>query len=123
MVYRNDLAYMTLVKILENAGMDIIYQEVPDDPIDGVIGARADEYDGIMMPEDPEAFPDAETACLVLGHEAGHILASVDSPDIPAERRKNEAICDLIGCCLYELACRTAEKKMKDLFEEAEARS
>ena len=113
--YKTDLVYQALEEILQNAGMKIIYEEVPDDRIDGAIWARSD-YDKIMMPKAPEAFPDPETACCILGHEAGHILSGIDSPDIPSLRRKNEAVCDLIGCYLYELALRTAEKKQKDIW-------
>ena len=72
------------------------------------------ESSSIMMPDNPEVFPDAETACLILGHEAGHVLSGLDSPDIPAFRRKNEAVCDLIGYYLYELALRTSEKRIEE---------
>ena len=115
--YREDLTYKALQEILQNAGITIIYQEVPDDSIDGAIWARAD-CDGmaIMMPENGDAFPDSETACCILGHEAGHILSGLNSTDLPAERRKNEAVCDLIGFYLYQLAGLTMEKKEQDRF-------
>ena len=115
--YAQGMVYKALVEILEMAGFEITYQNVPNDPIDGAIWARSDEFGRIIMPEEDEAFPDEETACLILGHEAGHALSHRDSPDIPSIRRANEAVCDLIGCYLYELALRVYEKKMKTLFD------
>lgn len=116
--YRENEVYKILEEILTNAGMRIYYQNVPDDSIDGAIWARSDEDSASIMMPIEDVFPDAETACLILGHEAGHILANVDSPDVPSIRRKNEAICDLIGCCLYELAGRTYELKMEQIFQQ-----
>lgn len=118
--YRTDPIYKTLEEILQNAGIEIIYAAVPDDHIDGAIWARSDpDSNMIMMPEEPDAFPDPETACCILGHEAGHILSGVNSPDIPSIRRKNEAVCDLIGVYLYELALRTAEQQIAETFRAA----
>lgn len=108
MDYKQGQVYRTLEGIITDAGIKITYDSVPDDSIDGAIWARAaTDADEILMPSESEAFPDEETACLILGHEAGHILSRLDSPDIPSERRKNEAVCDLIGYYLYELAVRT----------------
>lgn len=112
MDYRQGQVYRTLEGIIENAGIKVEYGLVPDDAIDGAIWARADA-DRIMMPLNGDAFPDEETACVILGHEAGHILSRLDSVDAPAERRKNEAVCDLVGCYLYELAIRTFEHQME----------
>lgn len=114
MNYRTGLIYQMLEKIITDAGIRIIYQEVPADSIDGEIWARAD-YDNntIMMPESPDSFPNEETACLILGHEMGHILSRLDSTDNPVERRKNEAICDIIGTYLYKLAELTAGEELE----------
>ena len=121
MEWRNDPVYQTLEAIASNAGIRIVYQCVPDDAIDGAIWARSDGYGSVMMPDNDDAFDDAETACLVLGHEIGHILAGVDSPDQPAERRKNEAICDLIGYYLFQLAVHTYEKQEYDAWNQISA--
>lgn len=112
--YRKDLVYIELERLIEDAGVHITYKKVHDDPIDGAIWARSD-YDAIMMP-DTDEFPDAQTACLVLGHEMGHILSRLDSPDDPVERRRNEAIVDLIGVCLFQLAERIAGEKQEKLY-------
>ena len=114
--YRDDAIYKALEKIITDAGIKIVYTKVPDDPIDGAIWARTD-IDSIMMP-DTEEFPDEETACLILGHEMGHILSGVDSPDHPSDRRRNEAICDLIGVYLYKLAEMQAGYEAEKLLME-----
>ena len=119
MGYRDNLIYTVLEELVKAAGVNIIYQEVPNDQIDGEIWARADyNMNAIMMPDADDAFPDDDTACLILGHEMGHIMMRVDSPDDPSERRMNEAVCDQIGVYLYKLACMIAEKKMEDAFNE-----
>lgn len=117
--YRKNPVYQTLEKIINDAGVRIIYQNVPDDSIDGEIWARSD-HDGmsIMMP-DEDTFPDVETACLILGHEMGHILTGLDSPDEPVQRRINEATCDQVGAYLYNLAGLTWEESQRRLFESA----
>ena len=95
-MYRENNVYRIMEKLITSAGVEIIYQEVPNDHIDGAIWARSDIDSRMIMMPDKDVFGNDETACLILGHEMGHILANVDSPDVPAERRKNEAICDLI---------------------------
>lgn len=124
MEYREGMIYKTLEKIITNAGVQIIYDEVPDDSIDGAIWARSDyESNQIMMPDDGEAFPDEVTACCILGHEMGHIITRLDSSDIPDERMFNEAECDKIGVYLYRLAEMIArheyEMKMAAAFAAA----
>lgn len=120
MTYRNYPVYDALEKLIESAGVAITYQEVPDDSIDGAIWARSDpESKEIMMPDADDAFPDEDTACLILGHEMGHILTGVDSPDAPDERRMNEAICDQVGVYLFRLACMIAENEVERQFSEA----
>ena len=115
MNWKLDPVYKTLEGIAQDAGIRIQYQTVTDDRIDGEIWARADcNLNAIMMPADESAFPDTETACLILGHEIGHILSTLESTDEPAERRKNEAICDLIGYYLFQLALRTYETKIEN---------
>lgn len=118
--YREDLTYQALERIITQAGVKVEYMPVPDDHIDGAIWARADqEARKIMMPDDGNAFPDEETACLILGHEMGHILSGLDSPDDVVERKKNEAVCDLIGAYLTKLAEMTAGTAIeRALFEE-----
>ena len=119
MPWKSDPVYKTLEGIAQAAGIRIQYQSVPDDRIDGAIWARSDADSlSIMMPEDERAFPNAETACLILGHEIGHILSALDSPDEPAERRKNEAVCDLIGYYLFQLALRMHETEIENAFME-----
>lgn len=117
MSWQNDPVYKTLERIITNAGTKIRYGIVPDDAIDGAIWARSDiDSRLIHMPNDESAFNDTETACLILGHEMGHILSRVNSPDEPAERMKNEAVCDLIGYYLFKLAELTYEKQIEDAF-------
>ncbi len=123
MSYRDNDTYKALENIVMNAGVTVVYRDVPDDPIDGAIWARADpDSNRITMPMDDNAFPDDETACLILGHEMGHILTNLDSPDDPIERRKNEAVCDLVGVYLFRLAEETAsfqaEKWLRDQLRE-----
>lgn len=123
MEYRNYPVYAALERLIESAGVTITYQEVPDDSIDGAIWARSDpESKEIMMPDADDAFPDEDTACLILGHEMGHILTGVDSPDAPDERRMNEAICDQVGVYLFRLACMIAENEVERQFSEATKR-
>lgn len=115
MKYRNYQVYQTLERMVRAAGVDVIYQEVSDDRIDGEIWARSDIGGRmIMMPDSDDAFPEEDTACLILGHEMGHILSELDSPDDPATRRLNEATCDQIGVYLYRLAVLMSEKEMED---------
>jgi len=109
MLYKNYPVYIALKKLIESAGVRVVYQEVPDDHIDGAIWARTDINSQTIMMPDSDDFPDFDTACLILGHEMGHILTRVDSPDVPDERRMNEAICDQVGVYLYRLACMIAE--------------
>lgn len=116
MGYREDPIYKALEKIIVSAGVKIEYRKVPDDGIDGAIWARSDsDAMKIIMP-DTEEFPNTETACLILGHEMGHILTGLESPDDPIERRKNEAVCDLMGVYLTKLADMTFEKQQEDLL-------
>ena len=116
MKYRDDPVYIQLEKIIEKAGVKIIYDRVHSDGIDGEVWARTDSDScNILMP-DTEAFPDEKTACLILGHEMGHILTGLDSPDDPIERRYNEAECDQIGVYLYKLAEMTAGHEAEKIF-------
>lgn len=112
--YRMDPTYQALEKIIQDAGIKITYRPIEDDPIDGEIWARTDA-DGqeIAMPIEDDAFPDEETACLILGHEMGHILSGLNSPDDPEERRKNEEVCDQIGVYLFRLAGLTMEENVR----------
>lgn len=57
----------------------------------------------IMMPETDE-FHNDELACAILGHEMAHILTGLNSPDNVLDRRRNEAVCDLVGVYLAKLA-------------------
>ena len=114
MNYRDGIIYKALEKIITNAGVKIVYEEVHNDIIDGEIWARADyESNMIMMPDAPDAFPDEEKACLILGHEMGHILSRLDSVDDPKERERNETTCDGIGVYLYRLAELTAGEEIE----------
>lgn len=104
MKYRNDAVYKALEEIITDVGVKVVYTEVPEDSIDGEIWARSDiNSNSIMMPGS-DVFPDDETACLILGHEMGHIMSGLDSPDLRIERKRNEAVCDLIGVYLVRLA-------------------
>ena len=104
MGYRDDATYKALENIIKNAGIKIMYGKVPPDSIDGEIWARScPEAESILMP-DTEEFDNPDRACLILGHEMGHILSDLDSPDDVSNRVKNEAICDLIGVYLTKLA-------------------
>lgn len=121
MNYRDGEVYKVLETIITNAGVKIIYEHVHDDPIDGAIWARAD-IDSIMMPVEGDAFPDEETAMLILGHEMGHILTGNDSPDEPITRRRNEAECDLVGVYLTNLALLTYEESMRRIMDQLPSR-
>ena len=116
--YRNDVVYQTLERIIKAAGVSITYRRVHDDPIDGAIWARSDiDAMAIMMP-DTDEFPDAVKAGLILGHEMGHIITGVDSPDDPSQRAINEHTCDLVGAYLYKLAEMTAGYEAEAIFRE-----
>ena len=124
MPWRDDETYKELEQLILKAAVRIKYEQVPGDSIDGAIWARSDSCTRtIMMPAEDDAFPDAETACLILGHEMGHILTGLDSPDYPADRRRNEAVCDLVGCALHKLAQMIVDGKEEQaaytLFDQA----
>jgi len=103
-MYRNGLVYKTLEQICCDAGFRIVYQEVPDDCIDGEILARADaEAKAIMMPES-DCFESDEQAAFILGHEMAHILLGIGSPDSFYTRETNEAACNIAGAALASLA-------------------
>lgn len=113
--YAEDAVYKILSDWIESAGVRIIYQSVPDDPLDGEIWARSD-YNSIMMPVEDDAFPDAWKAACILGHEMAHILTGLDSPD-DEQRAHNETVCDEVGKALAEFASRRWEKEMeKEIF-------
>ena len=119
MRYRDGDTYKALVRIIENAGVKIVYRKMPDD-----IAARADNYGQnlIEMPDDEEY--DEEQACLLLGHEMGHILSGMTGHD---ERHWiDECTCDVIGAYLTFLAEMTAGYEMEKALmnasiEESEA--
>lgn len=117
--YRNDAVYSKLEKIVVNAGVKIYYKKVHDDTIDGAIWARSDSESRTILMPDTDVFPDEETACVILGHEMGHILTGLDSPDDPCQRRINEETCDLIGALLYKLAVLSAEYAADESFRQA----
>ena len=103
--YTKGFTYQALERLIESAGVKIMYEEVPDDHIDGAIWARSDlDMNAIMMPDSDDAFPDEQTACMILGHEMGHILTRLDSPDLVYERQLNEAKCDIVGVYLAKFA-------------------
>lgn len=115
MNYRDGEMYKVLETIITNAGVKIIYEHVHDDSIDGAIWARSDiDSNHIMMPAEGDAFPNEETAMLVLGHEMGHILTGNNSPDEPITRRRNEAECDLVGVYLTNLAILTYNESVEE---------
>lgn len=117
-MYKDYSVYQALEKLIISAGVTVEYRKVPDDAIDGEIWARADcDARKIMMPDD-EAFPDDDTATLILGHEMGHIISGNESPDDPVDRKQNEAECDLIGVYLYKLALMIAENEAEKMFKE-----
>ena len=117
--YRNYDAYRALEKIILAAGIEIVYQEVPDDSIDGEIWARSDSDSlSIMMP-DADDFPNAIKATKVLGHELAHILTGLDSPDDPEKREVNEKNCDILGDSFYALAELIANKEAEDALRYA----
>jgi len=105
MGWRDDKIYKVMTRIIEDAGVRIYYEPVPE-RADGVVWARA-EGDRIMMPDDDRAFADPERACLILGREMGRILSHDDRLD-GIGHDKTEAVCELIGAELYRLAARTA---------------
>ncbi|MCR5220835.1 MAG: hypothetical protein K6E31_07575 [bacterium] len=104
-MYRTDETYKALEALIKSAGVKIRYTSIPDDSIKGPLWARSEPQGQIIeMPEDQTTFECTEQACLILGHEMGHILADKDSSDEITESVKNEAICDLVGYYLYRLA-------------------
>ena len=116
-LYREDLVYHALENLCNTAGVKVMYESVPDVSIDGEIWARADCEGRMIMMPDSDCFDSAARATLILGHEMGHILTGVDSTDDVAMRVRNEAICDLAGWLLHNLAEMIAsEKLMKETF-------
>lgn len=116
--YRDDLVYRALEDLCIKAGVKIVYESVPNDSIDGKIWARAGCESMMIMMPDSDCFDSAERATLILGHELGHILTGVDSPDDVATRVRNEAICDLSGWLLHNLAEMIAsEKLLQETFD------
>lgn len=121
MKYNKMPVYAILESLIKSAGVDIVYQEVPDDHIDGAIWARSDTegFGAIMMPDSAAEFPSEEQACLTLGHEMGHILSGLNSPDDPELRTHNEAVCDLIGVYLWRLALRIYDNNLESRFSQS----
>lgn len=119
--YRKDPIYMELESLINSAGVSVIYSSVHDDHIDGAIWARTDRDSMTILMPDSDEFPNTETACMILGHEMGHILSGKDSVDYPVERQISEATCDLIGAYLYRLAEMIAgdklERSMRTAFD------
>lgn len=115
--YRGDPVYIALEKLCKAAGVTVIYQEVPDDSIDGAIWARAEcDMRAVMMPQEDDAFPSAEKAGHILGHELAHVLLDIDSPDDIIQREQNEAICDFVGVAYYRLAESIAMNESEQAF-------
>ena len=118
MNYKKGEVSQILEEIITNAGVKIKYAEVHDDIVEGAIWARSDpDSNQILMPDDPEAFPDEDTACLILGHEMGHIITRNDSPYDPILRQRNESECNLIGVYLTHLAIMTWEERCRKLVQ------
>lgn len=94
--YRDDVTYKTLERIIQDAGVIVRYEDVPDN----IYARTRDSL--ISMPR--EADMDAITACIVLGHEMAHILTGLYTADDEPSHTINEATCDMIGSALYKLA-------------------
>ena len=118
MSYRNNDTYKALENIIQAAGVEIVYKDIPDDCIKGECWARTDsEGMRIEMPAN-DVFDSEEQACAILGHEMGHILTELDSSDDPIESARNEAMCDLVGVYLAKLAEMTACYEAERIFRE-----
>lgn len=114
--YRYDPVYRALEKLCADAGIRIVYQTIPDDPIDGEVWARADaDGQSIMMP-DQDCFDCAERAALILGREMSHIITGLHSLDYLPERVRDEAVCDLLGSHLYSPAEMIASAEIEKTF-------
>ena len=98
-MYRDHQGYKALENLIKAAGVKIDYVGVSND-----IYARS-RMDGnyIQMPAE-DNFDSVDHACLVLGHEMGHILSGLGTEDALELKAHNEAVCDLIGVYLYRLA-------------------
>ena len=112
MDYRDDRIYQQLHELIRMAGVNITYDVIPQEPEECVsamayiMREESREHGTIIMPIDGEAFPDADTACIALGHEMGHILAQISGSDCDTEglRKIREINCELIGAYLVRLA-------------------
>jgi hypothetical protein len=109
MDYRQGKIYATLERIIQDAGITVRYCNIPNDSIWGACLARSSDQDEcIEMPDNGDAFQDEISACLVLGHEMGHLLTGQGNSDEPDKRYIIEGTCDCIGAWLYRLADMTA---------------
>lgn len=124
MGYRDNECYQVLEELIKAAGVRIVYDDVPDDSYDGPLYAKTDGYNQIMMPSDPDKFPDDETAILVLGHEMGHIIIRNERTIYdPIAQMRAESECNLVGVYLTELALMIYEQRCKEALMAFEAES
>lgn len=116
MRYTEHPAYIILENLVKSAGIKIEYvKDIPDYDY-----ARSKD-DIIQMPFTDDAFESVDHACMVLGHEVGHILSGLETEDALELKVHNEAVCDLIGVYLYRLAERMWEKKVAESFTGSKA--
>ena len=116
MSYRDNSVYQELENIIEAAGVKITYTKVKDDSIDGAILARSDDEGMQIIMPDGDVFSNPDEACFILGHEMGHILTGLDSPDDVITRQRNESVCNLVGVYLTRLAEMTTGNKAESSF-------
>lgn len=90
--YSRNCTYSALKRILNNAGIDVSY------------GSGTDA--AITMPE--ENLEDGE---------AGELLALEAARILIGDPEEHDKDCELIGKCLYELALRTCEERLKKQLE------
>lgn len=109
MHWKDDPSYQTLEHMATAAGIPVYYVPVPD-KADGATWART-EADRILMPDSGAAFQDAERACLALGREMARILSAAATPSKTMSQSKTEALYELIGVYLYQLAKMTHQKE------------
>ena len=114
MDYKDDPTYKALARLASEAGMRIDYVDLSDD----LLARTRDRV--IQMPKDGDAFgDDFEYACMVLGHEMCHEITGLDSSDFQRERVRNEAVCDLAGVFLFQLAEAIAGHEAETALMEA----
>lgn len=108
MKYRDDDVYKMLEEIIVNAGVEIMYMNIPAED-----AGRSDTEGLIIQMPDKDIFESEMQAALVLGHEMGHILIGDRKEYDLRDHVEIESTCDLIGAYLYKLAEMSAGTRLE----------